>query len=48
MDADTTANDDDNNTTTQLSYTYVLGSADDYETFASDVRKPDWTDTYTV
>lgn len=39
LDADTTANDDDNNTTTQLSYTYVLGSADDYETFASDVRK---------
>ena len=34
LDADTTANDDDNNTTTQLSYTYVLGSADDYETFA--------------
>lgn len=39
LDADTTANDDDNNTTTQLGYTYVLGSADDYETFASDVRK---------
>lgn len=39
QDADTTANDDDNTTTTQLSYTYMLGSADDYETFASDVRK---------
>lgn len=48
LDADTTANDDDNNTTTQLSYTYVLGSADDYETFASDVRKAGLEDTYTV
>ena len=48
MDADTTANDGDNNTTTQLSYTYVLGSADDYETFASDVRKAGLDDTYTV
>lgn len=48
LDADTTANDDDNNTTTQLSYTYVLGSADDYETFASDVRKAGLDDAYTV
>ncbi|WP_270548478.1 ABC transporter permease [Bifidobacterium bifidum] len=48
LDADTTANDDDNNTTTQLGYTYVLGSADDYETFASDVRKAGLDDTYTV
>lgn len=48
MDADTTANDDDNNTTTQLSYTYVLGSADDYETFASDVRKAGLDDTCAV
>lgn len=39
LDADTTANDDDNTTTTQLGYTYMLGSADDYETFASDVRQ---------
>ena len=48
LDADTTANDDDNNTTTQLGYTYVLGSADDYETFASDVRQAGLDDTYTV
>lgn len=48
LDADTTANDDDHNTTTQLGYTYVLGSADDYETFASDVRKAGLDDTYTV
>lgn len=48
LDADTTANDDDNNTTTQLGYTYMLGSADDYETFASDVRKAGLDDTYTV
>ena len=48
LDADTTANDDDNNITTQLSYTYVLGSADDYETFASDVRQAGLDDTYTV
>lgn len=48
LDADTTANDDDNNTTTQLSYTYVLGSADDYETFASDVRKAGLDDTCAV
>ena len=48
LDADTTANDDDNNTTTQLGYTYVLGSADDYETFASDVRKAVLDDTCTV
>lgn len=48
LDADTTANDDDNNTTTQLSYTYVLGGADDYETFASDVRKAGLDDTCTV
>lgn len=47
LDADTTANDDDDNTT-QLSYTYVLGSADDYETFASDVRKAGLDDTCTV
>lgn len=45
LDADTTANDDDNNTTTQLGYTYMLGSADDYETFASDVRKAGLDDT---
>lgn len=43
LDADTTANDDDNNTTTQLGYTYVLGSADDYETFAPTSGRPDWT-----
>lgn len=48
LDADTTANDDDNNTTTQLGYTYVLGSADDYETFASDVRKAGLDDTCAV
>ena len=48
LDADTTANDDDNNTTTQLGYTYVLGSADDYETFASDVRQAGLDDTCTV
>lgn len=48
LDADTTANDDDNTTTTQLGYTYMLGSADDYETFASDVRKAGLDDTYTV
>lgn len=48
LDADTTANDDDNNTTTQLGYTYVLGSADDFETFASDVRQAGLDDTYTV
>lgn len=48
LDADTTANDDDDNTTTQLGYTYVLGSADDYETFASDVRQAGLDDTYTV
>lgn len=47
-DNNTTANDDDNNTTTQLSYTYVLGSADDYGTFASDVRKAGLDDTCTV
>lgn len=47
-DADVTANDDDNNTTTQLSYTYVLGGADDYETFASDVRKAGLDDTCAV
>ena len=45
LDADTTANDDDNNTTTQLGCTYVLGSADDYETFASDVRQAGLDDT---
>lgn len=48
QDADTTANDDDTTTTTQLGYTYVLGSADDYETFASDVRKAGLDDTCTV
>ena len=48
QDADTTANDDDNNTTTQLGYTYVLGSADDFETFASDVRQAGLDDTCTV
>ena len=48
LDADTTANDDDNTTTTQLGYTYMLGSADDYETFASDVRKAGLDDTCTM
>lgn len=48
LDADTTANDDNDNTTTQLNYTYVLSSADDYETFASDVEAAGLDDTYTV
>lgn len=48
LDADTTANDDNDNTTTQLNYTYVLSSADDYETFASDVAAAGLDDTYTV
>lgn len=48
LDADTTANDDNDNTTTQLNYTYVLSSADDYETFASDVATAGLDDTYTV
>ncbi|NEG54313.1 ABC transporter permease [Bifidobacterium platyrrhinorum] len=33
---------------TQLSFTYVLGSKDDYETFAKDVEKAGLDDTYTV
>ncbi|KFI84952.1 MULTISPECIES: ABC transporter permease [Bifidobacterium] len=48
LDADTTANDDNDNTTTQLNYTYALSSADDYETFASDVAAAGLDDTYTV
>lgn len=48
LDADTTANDDNDNTITQLNYTYVLSSADDYETFASDVAAAGLDDTYTV
>lgn len=48
LDADTTANDDDDTTSTQLNYTYVLDSADDYETFASDVKAAGLDDTYTV
>ncbi|KAB7789874.1 FtsX-like permease family protein [Bifidobacterium leontopitheci] len=48
LDSTTTANDDDDNTTTQLTYTYVFDNADDYETFASDVKKAGLADTYTV
>lgn len=48
LDSDTTANDDDDNTTTQLNYTYVLDNADDYETFAADVKAAGLDDTYTV
>ncbi|PJM78527.1 ABC transporter permease [Bifidobacterium scaligerum] len=48
LDSDTTANDDNDDTTTQLNYTYVLSSADDYETFASDVKAAGLDDTYTV
>ena len=49
LDADTTANDDDNNITTQLSYTYVLGSADDYESLRfRRPGRPGLDDTYTV
>lgn len=48
LDADTTANDDDDNTSTQLSYTYVLDNADDYETFTADVKAAGLDDTYTV
>ncbi|PLS25270.1 ABC transporter permease [Bifidobacterium imperatoris] len=48
LDSDTTANDDNDDTTTQLNYTYVLANADDYETFASDVKAAGLDDTYTV
>ncbi|PJM76727.1 ABC transporter permease [Bifidobacterium felsineum] len=48
LDSDTTANDDNDNTATQLNYTYVLANADDYETFASDVKAAGLDDTYTV
>ena len=48
LDADTTASDDDDATTTQLSYTYVLNNANDYETFAADAKAAGLADTYTV
>ncbi|KFI91826.1 ABC transporter permease [Bifidobacterium saguini DSM 23967] len=48
LDSDTTANDDNDDTTTQLNYTYVLANADDYETFAADVKAAGLDDTYTV
>ena len=48
LDSTTTAADDDDDTSTQLSYTYVLDNADDYETFASDVKKAGLDDTHTV
>ncbi|KAB7788212.1 ABC transporter permease [Bifidobacterium cebidarum] len=48
LDSDTTANDDNDDTTTQLNYTYVLANADDYEAFAADVKAAGLDDTYTV
>ncbi|PLS31232.1 ABC transporter permease [Bifidobacterium margollesii] len=56
LDSDTTAtaassSDSSSEATTaatQLNFTYVLGSKDDYETFAKDVAKAGLDDTYTV
>ena len=55
LDADTTADaasssDSSNVKTaaTQLNFTYVLNSKDDYETFSKDVTKAGLDDTYTV
>ena len=57
LDAASASDDDKNDadsstqtsaSTTQLSYCYVLSSADDYETFAADVKAAGLDDTYTV
>ena len=47
LDSDTTSSSDSTNAT-QLNFTYVLGSKDDYETFSNDVKNAGLDDTYTV
>ncbi|MBT1176702.1 ABC transporter permease [Bifidobacterium callimiconis] len=47
LDSDTTSSSD-SSTSTQLNFTYVLGSKDDYETFSQDVKNAGLDDTYTV
>ncbi|OZG58271.1 ABC transporter permease [Bifidobacterium tissieri] len=47
LDSDTTSSSDSSNAT-QLNFTYVLGSKDDYETFSNDVKNAGLDDTYTV
>ncbi|OXM99801.1 ABC transporter permease [Bifidobacterium vansinderenii] len=47
LDSDSTSSSDSSNST-QLNFTYVLGSKDDYETFSQDVKNAGLDDTYTV